>query len=333
MKKESYNKWLVFSLDEKVKISDLKKNNFSLNYDFEKLEKWLNKNKISFMIDGDKNYHYKFSYIKHKPFVVYTKGNESLLNKKIVWIVGPRKTSVYWKQVTEEFLENLSKYENIVTVSGLAEWIDTLVFQKSIELWIPTIAVLGGGLWYFLQSAKREKIQQIENNDGLIISEFKLKQEPANYTFPQRNRIIAWLSNFVFLPEAGEKSWALITVDFANKMNIPVYGVANWIFEEKSKGLNKYIYQWKISMVYDIEIFLEDILGKPLKQISNIEKMDMQDEEKEIFDLINSHWVMSLQDISFYLGKDISFVMNIITILEMKWVIYEISPGNYSCKN
>jgi len=39
----------------------------------------------------------------------------------------------------------------------------------------------------------------------------------------------------VFLPEAGEDSGSLITVDFANKMNKPVYGVPNDIFSDSSK--------------------------------------------------------------------------------------------------
>jgi DNA processing protein len=45
-------------------------------------------------------------------------------------------------------------------------------------------------------------IQEIVANGGLVISEFKLFEQPTHYTFPQRNRLIAGLSDFLFLPEA-----------------------------------------------------------------------------------------------------------------------------------
>ena len=75
-----------------------------------------------------------------------------------------------------------------------------------------------------------------------MISEFKLDQEPAQYTFPQRNRIIAGLSDVLFLPEAGKESGSLITVDFALQMQKPVYGVPNFIFSDKSAGLHEKMY-------------------------------------------------------------------------------------------
>ncbi|MBQ7074801.1 DNA-processing protein DprA [bacterium] len=43
-------------------------------------------------------------------------------------------------------------------------------------------------------------------NGGCVISEFKLNFEPTNRSFPQRNRLIAGLADYLFIPEAKESS-------------------------------------------------------------------------------------------------------------------------------
>ena len=69
-------------------------------------------------------------------------GDISLLNKKILGIVGPRKMSLYGKQVIEHMFDMIPNYD-IVTISGMAEGIDQLCHKLSCEQNIPTIAVLG----------------------------------------------------------------------------------------------------------------------------------------------------------------------------------------------
>jgi DNA processing protein len=64
-----------------------------------------------------------------------------------------------------------------------------------------------------------------------VLSEFRLKQVPSRWTFPQRNRIIAGLADAVFVPAAGEKSGSLITVDFALQMHKDVYSVPGSIYD------------------------------------------------------------------------------------------------------
>jgi DNA processing protein len=118
-----------------------------------------------------------------------------------------------------------------------------MTHEMSMKAGIPTIAILGGGLKRFLESKSREIIQKIIDHGGLVISEFKLNKEPERYTFPQRNRIVAGLADMIFLPEAGEKSGSLITVDFARQMHKDVYGAPNTIFSPLSKGLLQYMQQ------------------------------------------------------------------------------------------
>lgn len=95
-------------------------------------------------------------------------------------------------------------------------------------------------------------IEQIVAAGGLVISEYKLGERPTHYTFPQRNRLIAGLSDVVFLPEAGAKSGSLITVDYAIAMKKPVYATPNSIFSPISAGILDYIEKGTITPIFDL---------------------------------------------------------------------------------
>ena len=74
-----------------------------------------------------------------------------------------------------------------------------------------------------MRSSERAMLDAIVDKGGLVLSEFPLDMRASNWSYPQRNRIVAGLSDCVFLPEAAEKSGSLITVGFANQMKVPVY--------------------------------------------------------------------------------------------------------------
>lgn len=101
-------------------------------------------------------------------------------------------------------------------------------------------------------------IQQILANRGLVISEYKLGEQASKYTFPQRNRLIAGLAELVFLPEAGEKSGSLITVDCALAMHKPVYATPNTIFAPTSAGILHYMEKGSVKPIFGLKHFLSN---------------------------------------------------------------------------
>ncbi len=279
-----------------------------------------------FFRDGD--YHFKFENIISKPFLVYFKGNIDILNLKLISIVGPRRPTDYAKRILYKLFDVLKNYDNIAVVSGLAPWIDSLAHMLSIKNNIPTIAVLGGGFYYYFKY-KKDFLIKILNSWWLVLSEFKIFQTPTNYTFPQRNRIIAGLCDILFVPEAWEKSWSLITVDFAIKMNKSIYWCPNNIFEANSKGINKYISLWKIKAIYDINDFVYEILWKPKEKLKDSFVLSRLDEkEQKVINLI-SKGINSISKLQVELKLDFWNVLSILTQLEVKWVVKQTRPWFY----
>lgn len=140
-----HHKAIIYSLDPKIHIQNLKTQDV-YEYDRDKYTKllhWAQTHKICCMMVEEKDHdlHYKFFAIRPKVSLVYYMGNISLLNQKILGMVGPRKMSIYGKKVIETTFEYL-KTHNVVTISGLAEGVDQLCHQLSLTHNIPTIAVL-----------------------------------------------------------------------------------------------------------------------------------------------------------------------------------------------
>ncbi len=76
-----------------------------------------------------------------------------------------------------------------------------------------------------------------------MISEYPPGTRGTQFTFPQRNRIIAGLCLGVLVVEAKQKSGALITAHYASSQNRKVFAVPGSIHSLNSKGCHYLIKQ------------------------------------------------------------------------------------------
>ncbi len=183
---------------------------------------------------------YLLSQIKDSPKSLYVLGNEELLRRKIIAIVGSRECTSYGKNVAEKLAYNLAK-QDIVIVSGLAKGIDLYSHIGALKAKGKTIAVMAHGLDMIYPSENRKIAKEIIQSGGAIISEYPIGVKPKPEQFVKRNRIISGLSQGVIVVEAKEKSGALITANFALEQGRSLYAVPGSIFSENSKGTNKLI--------------------------------------------------------------------------------------------
>lgn len=170
---------------------------------------------------GDVRYPAALRKIEMPPLVLFTKGDNSLIGKKGVAIVGTRSASSDGKKTSFDYAYNLAK-SGMLVVSGGAQGIDTQAHLGAIRAGGKTICVLGGGLnhkYLAANAAMREEISET----GLLISEYPPDFEPSSYTFPKRNRLISAFSDCTLVVEAGMNSGSLITAYAAREQRKPVF--------------------------------------------------------------------------------------------------------------
>lgn len=175
------------------------------------------------------------------PNVLFYRGDISLISedKKLLGIVGARKNSQYATLALDKLLPTVLA-ANIVTVSGLAQGVDSLVHIQTAANKGKTVAVIGTGLDVFYPSQNRALQQKIAH-EGLVISEYPLGSMPRRYHFPARNRIIAGLVQTLLVVEAKHQSGSLITANLALQENRNVLAVPGPITSLLSDGTNELI--------------------------------------------------------------------------------------------
>lgn len=162
------------------------------------------------------------------------------LTKRCVTIVGTRNATSYGKKALDSFLKPYINTLDICIVSGMARGIDTLVHRRCLDMGIPTIAVIAGGIENIYPISNTQLYNDICKS-GLVISEFGGVAAMKKGMFPMRNRILAGLSEVTIIIEAGVKSGSLITANLALESGRDVYVVPGDIFKNTSCGCNKLI--------------------------------------------------------------------------------------------
>lgn len=323
---------LWYSADPSVTIGQLKTGDyvFSEELDVVDIQSWIDDHAVHAMVAGEDSYFYGFSLLPSAPYIVYALGDVSLLQRAKIAIVWPRAMTSYATEVLNHMFDYIPWYD-VVTISGGADGVDMLCHRLSFEHNVPTIVVLGGGLRYLWRSGRQSFFQKVLDNGWLILSEFKLDMKPAYYTFPQRNRIVAWLADVVCVPEARKGSGSLITVDFAVDMKKAVYGAPNSLFAGWSEGLLSYLASQKVRVLADVDAMLKSHFS-PLDADKQVEQLpaDLSDLQMRIVRLcMDKEW--TLDALSVETAEETSVLLEALTMLEMYGLVTQSSPSVYRC--
>lgn len=197
--------------------------------------------------------------LKNPPSIVYFYGSLAAIKPSdSISIVGTRKASLYGKHSTRAIIQALQDYK-VNIVSGLATGIDSEAHINAIENKIPTIAVLGAGLLQAVTPRQYNLFNYIlKGSNNLIISEFEPNQTASAWTFAQRNRIIAALSQATIVVEAGIKSGALITASYAQKAKRKVFALPGDLNKESFKGNNKLLAEGNAKAIFAMDSLLNE---------------------------------------------------------------------------
>ncbi|MEW6583295.1 MAG: DNA-processing protein DprA, partial [Actinomycetota bacterium] len=128
-----------------------------------------------------------------------------------------------------------------VVVSGLARGIDAAAHAGALEAGAGGVAVLGTGVDTPYPRRNAGLLDRMLAAGGVVVSEHWPGTPPAPWRFPARNRIVAGMCDAVVVVEAGRRSGALITADFALEAGRPVLAVPGFPGAACSEGCNALI--------------------------------------------------------------------------------------------
>jgi DNA processing protein len=199
------------------------------------------KNKIEILSPLSDEYPKRLNVLEDKPIILFKKGNIHPKVTKSIAIVGTRKSSEYGGRFIELFLEKLKDVPDVITVSGLAQGIDSKAHWASIKYEIPTVAVMAISLGQIYPAINKRLSEQILEKNGGWITETSSQETASAGLFPRRNRVIAALSDATFVVETNIKGGSIITAKLANEYHRDVFALPGRYNDNFSKGSNALI--------------------------------------------------------------------------------------------
>ncbi|HEY0964245.1 MAG TPA: DNA-processing protein DprA [Candidatus Paceibacterota bacterium] len=180
--------------------------------------------------------------IPQPPATLNYRGSLPPSNITLLSVVGSRKYSSYGKQVVDHLIGGLKGYP-VGIVSGLALGIDSLAHEAALKNDLYTLAIPGGGLndGVIYPATHKNLAHRILEAGGGLLSEFDPDFKATQWSFPQRNRLVAGISRATLLIEAAEKSGTLITARMATDYNRELLVVPGSIFSSNSTGVHQFL--------------------------------------------------------------------------------------------
>ncbi len=197
----------------------------------------LKEKEISFLTPQEKDYPEELLVTPWPPLGLYIKGSLRKTSPKVA-IVGTRRATAYGREAAAKIAETLSE-SGVTVISGLALGIDAAAHTGALLGSGGTWAVLGSGLNKIYPKINLGLSQKILKNGGVIISEYPPEMEARDWTFPERNRIVAGLTKLALIIEAPEKSGALITARLALEAGREVGILPGDVYRANCLGSNR----------------------------------------------------------------------------------------------
>jgi len=191
----------------------------------------------------------QFKSLKKPPSLLYALGDTSLLETKMVSIVGTRKPISYTKEQVFRLSKSFSSIGYNV-VSGAAMGVDALAHKGAFP---NTIAVMANSLDIIYPKVNQSLITDIYK-DGLALSEYPNTTKATRYSFVVRNRIVVALGEILIIAEADLNSGTMRSAEIAKELGKKIYVLSHRVGQ--SLGTQKLLEDGDAELITDIDKFV-----------------------------------------------------------------------------
>jgi DNA processing protein len=287
---------------------------------------YIDKNKVTVFLKNDKTYPIRLEQCIDAPVILFGRGNLDLNPKHSIAIVGTRRYTEYGNQTTKKIIEELSTYEGLQVISGLAAGIDTIAHQSAVQNSLSTVGVLGHGLQTLYPASNRKLALKMCENGGLV-TEFTSSVFGEAHNFPRRNRIIAGMADAILIVEAYVKGGALITANLGFSYNRDIFSIPGRIGDKVSEGCNNLIKYNKAALVTSGEDIAKMMMwddksrkntgkGKQQKLL-----LDLNSEEQLIVNALQAETELDIDELLIATNLNIAVLTMSLLMLEFKGII------------
>lgn len=281
-----------------------------------KIDEKIKKLDIKIITKNDKNYPKNLLQISNLPYFLYVRW-ELNWDENCFSIVGSRKISPYAKKVWENIIPVLSQYFTIV--SGWAGWCDTLAHKLTIENNWKTIVVFWTWIDVIYPTWNRNLFDEVLKKSWALVSIFPIWTPWSIYTFPVRNEIVSWISSWVLILEAWEKSWTLITANLALDQWKDLFAIPWDIFSPNYIWANNLIKSSNAKLITSSD----DILLEYNYKITQTKKNIILENkvQENIYNLLKYNLSLSIDDMIEKMSYDYWVLSLNLSLMELNWVL------------
>ncbi|MBB6446983.1 DNA-processing protein DprA [Bacillus benzoevorans] len=250
---------------------------------------------------------------KESPILFYFKGNLQKITQS-VGVVGSRRCTAYGRRIAEELGRELA-VQGIPYISGFAKGIDSYGQAACISQGGYSVSFLAGGVDVCYPPEQKGLYRSVLENGGVFLSQHPPGTKPFPIQFVQRNSFIsAWSSELVIV-EAGEKSGALWTADFALKQGKTVYSVPHPIYSLEGKGCNNLFTKGAVPYLGKESL---EVLRTTKNAGNSTSKREQNQELDPIIQLLSSQTSAAISSLMQTLNMNESTAMDRLFALELK---------------
>jgi DNA processing protein len=285
---------------------------------------------------NDERYPARLRECSDPPVIVYYKGNADLNQRRVIDIVGTRRSTSYGQDLIHRFIGRLKELcPEVLIVSGLAYGIDICAHRQALATGFDTVGVLAHGLDTIYPGHHRDTAVQMVSHGGLL-TEYMSQTEPFANNFRQRNRIVAGMSDATIVVESAHKGGALITARIAQEYNRDVFAFPGPVGAPYSEGCNHLIRDSKAGLITSADDFMAAMGWQPVQQAETVERQlfpSLTPEEQQVAQWLRQMGDLQLNMLSVKTNIPMGRLNALLFQMEMKGVIRAMAGGTYHLMN
>jgi DNA processing protein len=261
-----------------------------------------------------------------EPLALWVRGPSRLDDavSRAIALVGSRAASGYGEQVTSSLSGGLAS-DGWSIISGGAYGIDGVAHRSALAVEGITVAVLACGLDRDYPTGHARLLAEIART-GAVVSEYPPGTSAAKHRFLTRNRLVAALSQVVVVVEAGQRSGAANTAAWARKLGIALGAVPGPVTSATSVGCHRMIADGVAQLVTNPQDVtrLAEPDGATHSERANAAPRrtdDLDENQRRIYDAVPARGSLTIGEIAFASGRDVSEVRAVLAILETRGLL------------